>query len=60
MNIHGGDHRIQRSVCGRPAQPGQARAMPPQPDFREPQGLLIVVGDEHGARGEDAGLAALG
>src|SRR5713101_3307291 len=60
MNIHGGDHRVQRSISGRAAQPGQARAMPPQPYFGETLGFLVVIGDEHGARGEDAGLAALG
>ena len=60
MNIHGGDHRVKRIISGRAAQPGQARAMPPKPDFGETQGFLVVIGDEHGARREDAGLAALG
>ena len=60
MNIHRGDHAVQRSISGRAAQPGQARAMPPQPDVGETQRFVVVVGDEHGARREDARLAARG
>ena len=60
MHVHGGDQVAHQVARGEVAGGGQPMAHARQADLGKPHRLVVVVGDEDRARGEDARFAALG